>query len=319
MPILIADIGGTNARFALSIPEHPYFTDTLTLQCVDFLTIEDAIDFYLKTKQITQLSRMCFSVAGPILHESVKFTNNAWHIKSTDLRSRYDTKNIKLVNDFSAIAYSLPHLSQDDILAIGGDWPAVRSNNYTYGVVGPGSGLGVGGIFQRKGSPVALMSEGGHVGFAAENKFQQDVLSKLHEKFDRVSRERLLSGPGLVNLYEALCKINNVENKDLNPADITLQGADGSNSICTQTMSLFFEILGQVCGDIALSIGTYDGIFIGGGITQRYPQQLLSSNFRTGFENKGRYHDRMKTIPTWLITHNHAGLLGASVYGQARI
>ena len=316
-PLLIADIGGTNARFAIATAQAPFFTETLTLQCADFSTIESAIDSYLKTKKINQISGVCFSVAGPVQKESVKFTNNSWHIKGAELASRYNIDNIKLLNDFSAISYSLPFLGENDILAIGGDWPSIQTNHYTYGIIGPGSGLGVGGLFRRDGSPIAVMSEGGHVGFAAENKFQQEVLSILHKKFERVSRERLLSGPGLVNLYEALCEINSIDNEGLSPADIAMQGTSNSNDVCTQTMSLFFEILGQVCGDIALSIGTYDGMFIGGGITQRYPQELLSSKFRSGFENKGRYRETMETIPTWLITHSNAGLLGASIYGQS--
>lgn len=314
--LLIADIGGTNARFALACTESPFFLETLTFQCADFSTIEGAIDSYLETKNITQVRGICFSVAGPIQNGSVKFTNNAWHINTSDLRERYATNNVKLLNDFAAISYSLPHLNSQDILAIGGDWPSVRTNNYTYGVLGPGSGLGVGGVFQRDGLPIALMSEGGHVGFAAENKFQQQVLSILHQKYERVSRERLLSGPGIVNLHEALCDINNVENRGLTPSDITTRAAEKTDDVCVETMSLFFEILGQVCGDIALSIGAYDGMFIGGGITQRFPQDLKDSNFRFGFENKGRYRKTMKAMPTWLITHNNAGLLGASIFGQ---
>lgn len=316
-PLLVADIGGTNARFAIATSETPFFIETLTLQCVDYATFEEAVDAYLLTKKILQLSGMCFSVAGPIQNESVKFTNNPWLIKTRDLATRYEISDVVLLNDYSAISYSLPYLEHDDLLPIGDNWHWQKKPSYAYGVIGPGSGLGVGGVMQREGNPIALMSEGGHVGFAAENEFQQHVLSILQKKFNRVSRERLLSGPGIVNLHEAICKINKVDNRGLTPADIAKQGTDNRDDICTQTMSLFFEILGQVCGDIALSIGSYDGMFIGGGITQRYPQALLKSEFRSGFENKGRYREKMQTIPTWLIMHSNAGLLGASIYGQS--
>ena len=136
-------------------------------------------------------------------------------------------------------------------------------------------------------------------------------------KFNRVSIERLLSGPGLMNIHESLCEIYGYENPGLSAADIASVGTRGNDEMCHKTMDLFFEILGQVAGDVSLSLGTYHGIFIGGGITQRYPEYLENSNFRKGFENKGRYQSLMESTPTWLIKRENPGLVGCSVLVQA--
>ena len=147
---------------------------------------------------------------------------------------------------------------------------------------------------------------------------QGEILSYLQQKFDdRISRERLLSGPGLVNIHEALCFIHGHDNPGLTPADIAVAGINKTDPICQQTFDLFFEILGQVAGDIALAWGAYDGIFVGGGICQRYPAELAQSAFRKGFENKGRHRHLMTDLPTRLITHKNPGLVGASVFAEA--
>lgn len=315
-PLLIADIGGTNARFALASNEAPFFEQAQTLQCIDYATVEDAIDTYLQTHGLNQLGGICFAVAGPIKFESVSFTNSHWTIKSSDLRARYAIDRAQLLNDFEAIAYSLAQLSAEDVSAIGPEGIIDTKRDFTFGVLGPGSGLGVAGLIQRDGQLHPLPTECGHVGFAPDNEQQDQILQILRHKFGRVSNERLLSGPGLVNTHEALCEINQVANPGLTPADIAVAARENSDPLCVQTMEIFFQVLGQVAGDTALAMGAYQGIFIGGGITQRYPRQLAKSQFRAGFENKGRHRDLVEGIPTWLITHKNPGLLGSSVYAR---
>lgn len=319
-PILIADIGGTNARFAFASNHSPFFTHAQTLSCADYTTIEDAIDAYLSANNVNKIKALSFAVAGPIINEAVNFTNNNWSIRCADLRSRYQIEQAYLLNDFEAIAYSLGKLNDDNLIDIGGNWQKPSSNDFTVAVIGPGSGLGVAGLCQRDGKLFPLVSEGGHAGFAPENQQQGQVLNYLHKKYaNRVSRERVLSGPGLVNIHEALCDIAGQENPALNAADIANAAVDASDEICVQSLSLFFEILGQLAGDTTLSIGANQGVFIGGGIAQRYPEQLAASKFRDGFENKGRYRDSLKKVPTWLITHKNPGLLGASIYSHGII
>ncbi len=315
-PLLIADIGGTNARFALVSRQVPWFRQAQTLQAVDFATIEQAIDAYLETQTSSALQGICFAVAGPIQDQSARFTNNHWFINRTDLRHRYGTDRVQLLNDFEAIAYSLAQLGAADLQVIGRPAQLNTSEDFTLAVLGPGSGLGVAGLCQRGNTGYPLATEAGHIGFSAKNSLQINMLQILHRKFGRVSNERLLSGPGLVNIHEALCELNNQQNPGLTATDIAIAGAGQSDPLCTQSLALFFELLGQVAGDIALALGAWQGIFIGGGIAQRYPEQLASSKFRQGFENKGRYRTLMESIPTWLITHKNPGLLGSSVYAR---
>lgn len=316
-PLLIADIGGTNARFALASDTGSHFEYAQTFQCADFESIDLAVDTYLSTHNIQSLKGICFAVAGPIQKESVRFTNNHWFIQSDDLRDRYSTDQVKLLNDFESIAYSLSDLGPDDLNSIGPDFDALDvENNFTVAVLGPGSGLGVAGLCKRSELLYPIATEGGHVGFAPDNPLQDKILKSLHGKFERVSNERLLSGPGLVNIHEALCEVAKRQNPGLSPADIAVAAREKSDPLCVQSMELFFEILGQVAGDTALALGAYQGIYIGGGIAQRYPRQFANSKFRAGFENKGRYRGEMEKIPTRLITHKNPGLLGSSVYAR---
>lgn len=316
-PILIADIGGTNARFALTTDAPRYFKQAQTLEAAEFEHVSDAIDTYLHSHQVTQLKAICLAVAGPIRDDKVRFPNSHWSIDCEDLHRRYKTNQVRLLNDWEAIAYSLSCLSADDLINIGGDWTGLPDADYTVGALGPGSGLGMSGLLKRNGMLIPLVTEGGHAGFSPENQLQGEILAYLHQKFDdRISRERLLSGPGLVNIHEALCDIHGQENPGLIAADIAVAGINKTDPICEETFDLFFEVLGQVAGDIALALGADEGVFIGGGICQRYPRQLIESRFRKGFENKGRHSHLMQTIPTWLIMHKNPGLLGASVYAQ---
>ena len=320
-PILIADIGGTNARFALSTAQAPFFSSAQTLQCADFDAFEQAVEAYLRALKIEKLKGICFAVAGPIDNGRVEFTNNHWKIDCATLSEQYKVNKIKLLNDFEAIAYSLVRLNSTDsdqsFESINGRWAFDTKADFTVGIIGPGSGLGVAGLNQRNAELFANVTEGGHAGFSPENKQQIEILSYLHTKFDdRVSCERLISGPGIVNIHEALCQISGQENPSLSAADIANAAVNGSDALCQQTIELFFEILGQLAGDLALTIGAFDGIFIAGGIAQRYPQQLSDSHFRAGFENKGRHRHLLEATPTWLITHKNPGLLGASVYAQ---
>jgi glucokinase len=318
-PLLIADIGGTNARFALASASSPYFEYAQTLQCEDFENIEQAINTYLVSHDIKSVQGICFAVAGPVNEQSVRFTNNHWFINAADLKTRFSTERVQLLNDFESIAYSLSQLSSSDLSEIGKPHTLDTSKDFTVAVLGPGSGLGAAGLCQRGALLHPLATEGGHVGFSPDNALQELIMQCLHKKFKRVSNERILSGPGLVNIHEALCEINDQPNPGYSPADIAVAAREKTDPLCKQSMELFFEILGQVAGDTALALGAHQGIYIGGGIAQRYPNQLASSKFRAAFERKGRYRKLMESIPTWLITHKNPGLLGSSVYARKHL
>jgi len=298
--LLIGDIGGTNARFALADPKQPGFSDELTLQCADYDSAGAAIEQYLDTVGAASPDVICLAVAGPVVNQTVQFTNNPWSIAAAELSAGFSTSAICLLNDFEAIAYSIPYLPSGAGI--------LEQDSFTVGIVGPGTGLGTAGLKKCGDTLVPIVSEASHKGFAPETGFQREVLDVLRDRFDRVSVERLVSGKGLENLYWALGQVRGSKSSSLSAEEIFSAEDDRA----TETVQLFFEILGQYAGDIALAFGAADGVFIAGGIVRRYPKLFAASRFRSGFENKGRYRSMMERIPTHLITHPQPGLLGAS-------
>ncbi len=320
--ILIADIGGTNARFALtdrdtSTSIEPY-RRTKTYSASDFNQLYDAIDHYLSINEIDRLLAIVVAIAGIVEDGRVELLNSHWSADSAELQRRYRVTHVNLLNDWEAIAYSLSQLNDEQLIPLGGDWrwSGASRKNFRVGAIGPGSGLGVAGLIRDQNQLTPIVTEGGHVGFAAESAFQTEILKFLQNTSQRrVSLERLLSGPGIENLYSAISHLDAQSSSQLSAREIS-EAANSGDAIANKTMSLFFEILGQVAGDTVLSLGGFDGVFIAGGICQKHSKQLQSSKFRQGFEHKGRYQQLMKKIPSWLITHDNPGLLGASVFAK---
>ena len=311
--LLIGDLGGTHARFALADPTGSGFSGQFTLECSAYPSVEGAIEAYLRTVEAPPPEAICLAVAAPMGSDEVRFLNNKWKLRSDSLAQRFNGSRITLVNDFEAVAYAIPLLSDQDVAAIGrGRQPAKWQKDFTIGVLGPGTGLGVSALLGSGGHLRALSSEGGHLGFAPENDWQAEILKCLRRKFDRVSDERLLSGPGIENIYAALCELHGRQIRQRCAAEIGKAAVHGEDDIAGETIDLFVEILGQVAGNLALTLGAREGIYIAGGIAGRYAEQLQSGRFRAGFENKGRHRALMEQIPTFLITHPHPGLLGAS-------
>lgn len=311
--LLVGDIGGTNARFALADPSAPGFADTETLNCDEYDTSDDAIRIYLERAEAGPPDAICLAAAGPIVDDAVRFTNNHWSLDVADLKSTFDTPHVKLLNDFEAIAYSIPFLRAEDCLPI--DLPEnhdLGDGDFNVAVLGPGTGLGAVGLLRRDGELYPVVGEAGHEGFAPETQLQIDVLAALRDRFDRVSAERLLSGPGIENLFWALTRVHGDRGGNLSAIDIFARGADNSDVRAAETVQLFFEILGQVAGNLALSLGAWDGIYVAGGISRRYPDTIVNSRFRSGFERKGRHRTLMEAIPTLLVMYEQPGLLGAS-------
>lgn len=315
--LLIGDIGGTNARFALASPTSPAFSDLVTLQCGDFESADAAISHYLRSVGAGNPDVICLAAAGPIVEQRVRFTNNHWELAAEDLAADFGTDTVRLLNDFEAIAYSIPFLDEDDCVPIGAVPPKLlRAADYTIGIIGPGTGLGAVGLRKFGELLVPIAGEASHGGFAPETRVQIDLLNVLRERFDRVSTERLVSGPGLENIYWALTRIRGEKRAQASAADIFDAATGNEDDLASEAVHLFFEILGQAAGDLALALGAYDGIYIAGGIARRYPDVLRNSRFRSGFESKGRYRPLMERIPTRLIMHEQPGLLGAAYFAQ---
>ena len=309
---LIADIGGTNARFALADAAAPGFSKEQTLQCADFPSVEAAIQHYLDGVGASAPEVICLAAAGPVVENHIKVTNNHWVLNVDDLSDAFATDAVRLMNDFEAIAYSIPVLEDDDCLPVGFPEPQpLPDGDYSVAIVGPGTGLGAVGLRKHGDALIPIAGEASHGGFAPETKVQLDVLVALREEFDRVSSERIVSGSGLENIYWALGQIHHASLPKLSAREI-FAAAQESDEHATEAVGLFFEVLGQFAGNYALALGANDGVYIAGGIVRRYPDMLVNSRFRSGFEAKGRHRVIMERIPTRLIMHEQPGLLGAS-------
>lgn len=316
--MLIADIGGTNARFAIANEDKPGFISEQTYSCADFNTATAAIHHYLDHIGLHKLQSICLAVAGPVVNETVRLTNNSWTLSVDELRQSFNVDNVRLLNDFEAIAYSLPFISREKLLTIGPVEPCLlESAHYTIAVIGAGTGLGAAGLIRHRDNYIAIVGEASHVGFSPETTEQEKILAVLRDRFGRVSCERLVSGTGLENLYRALIEIGGVTATPLSAAEIMRANMNGNNPLATKSVALFYQILGQIAGDLVLTLGANKGVYLAGGITQRYPEQLAKSGFRSSFESKGRHQNLMKSIPTQLITHREPGLLGAASYAQS--
>ena len=312
-PLLIADIGGTNARFALASHDEVGFSRAMTLQCADFETSTAAIRHYLETVSVTSPAAVCLAAAGPVVEESLSVTNNHWTLSASNLREDLGTARVQLLNDFEAIAWSIPFIADDSFEPIGQvSRKALPGESFKIAVVGPGTGLGTGGLYKRDGRLEPLVGEGGHIGFAPNSSTQIELLEVLREKFERISVESFLSGSGIENTYWALSVIDGQNREPRSAADIFAAAAEGTDPVAESAIQVFFEILGQVAGDIALVLGAEDGVYLAGGIVKRYPKMLHASGFRNAFESKGNYRSLMERIPTRLITFDEPGLLGAA-------
>lgn len=316
--LLIGDIGGTNARLALASRDRPGFSDELQLSCADFESAHAAIDHFLKEKGAATPKIVCLAAAGPVVNGSVRFTNNHWSLSVNDLADHYKGARIELLNDFEAIARSIPFLEDADCQHVGlPESAGLPADDYTVGIVGPGTGLGAVGLKRVHGVSVPIAGEAGHIGFAPATQVQLEILMVLRERFDRVSSERLVCGRGLENIHWALGRVHGQDWPQRSAEDIFAAVDANKDGRASEAVQMFFEILGQVAGDFALAIGANDGVYIAGGIVPRYPDLFANSRFRSGFENKGRYRSLMEAIPTRLIIHKHPGLLGAAVVASS--
>ena len=311
--LLVGDIGGTNARFAIADPDHPGFSDVATLQCADYASADDAIRHYLSELSVQAPDVICLAVAGPVVGKTVQVTNNHWTLNAEDIAADFGLDEVRLLNDFEAVAYSIPQLQVDDLEVIGlPDKSPKLEESFNIAILGPGTGLGTAGLIRRGQAVIPIVGEGGHIGFAPRSQVQVDILNALRGKFDHVSVERLVSGSGIENIYWALTRIHGEQRTRLSAQEIFANSEEGGDPRASETTQMFFEILGQVAGDLALTLGAEDGVYIAGGITKRYPSLLRNSGFRNAFDNKGGHRAYMERIPTLLITHDEPGLLGAA-------
>lgn len=320
--VLLADIGGTNARFALADPAaaRPLLEDSIRgFAVADFPSLADAARHYLDGEGIDcgAVREGVFAVAGRVDGDEARITNHPWVISRSRTAERLGFERITLVNDFAAQAMAIPWLQAQDLCQIGGAaWqPDLDARQGTYAVIGPGTGLGVGALIVRDGRHYPLETEGGHVSFPPGTPEEIDILERLSAQFGRVSNERLISGPGLVNIHRALCEIAGEDPGPMQPADITARARAGDPR-CMRAIDVFCAVFGAIAGDLVLTLGAWDGVFLTGGLVPRMLDDLRHSGFRQRFEHKGRFSPNMARVPSMAVVHPHPGLLGTAAIAR---
>ncbi|MDO6460465.1 glucokinase [Granulosicoccaceae sp. 1_MG-2023] len=308
-PKLIADIGGTNARFALLDADGRIHAHK-TLPCAEQADFVSAVQAYLLAVGSPPVSEAAVAIANPVDGDLIRMTNHNWTFSIEASRRALGLKRLLFRNDFTALALSLPHLPAADCRQIGGR-PA--DTPQPLAVLGPGTGLGVSGLLPCAGGQwVAVSGEGGHVSVSPGNARECDILQLCWSRFGHVSAERLISGMGLQNLYAAICQLEGVTAEGLSPADISARAMAGGDGICEEALAVFCAQLGSVSGNLALTLGATGGVYIGGGIVPRLGDFFVNSAFRERFQAKGRFHDYLAAIPVYVIHNPHPALIGIS-------
>ena len=311
-PRLMGDVGGTNARFAVQESPGAQPTQVVTYPSVEFETFDDALKAYVAQLTCAKPLQAAVGIANPIVGDRVQMTNFHWSFSIEAVRKELGFERLLLINDFTALALSLPSLQPEHLRRIGSGGTADPAG--AIGLIGPGTGLGVSGLLHdTAGHLVPLGGEGGHVSLASANAREDAVVAVLRNRFGHASAERALQGAGLVAMYEALCQIDGVGAANLDPAGVTAAAMAGSDARCVEVVELFFAFLGSVAGNLALTLGARGGVYIGGGIVPRLGDWIDRSAFRERFVAKGRFREYLEGIPTWLIhAETSPALIGAA-------
>jgi glucokinase len=307
---LVGDVGGTNCRFALveASGHEVRLVDPQSFKVADYPRLEDAIDHYLQSRPADRPGQAVVAVAGPVTNGEAELTNGRWMMSETGLERRGFCA-ARLINDFEALSLAAPRLGDSDLGDIGGVKAA--QPGHTVAIIGAGTGLGVGALVRDGVGQAVAVSEGGHIAFAPTDEVEIEILRVLGARFGRVSLERILSGPGLVNLYQALAQIQGRAVEPLKPEDVEERSERG-DTLARETLARFCRIYGAAAGDFALAFGAAGGVYLGGGVAPKLLDTLRAGDFRKAFEDKGRFSDYCAAIPTKVILHPHAALLGAA-------
>ena len=303
--VVLADVGGTNVRFAV-------FGDVLGLiahmAVSDYETFADALDDFLARQADRATIRLAiFGVAGVVEGGRCALTNNRWVVDAAKLHARFGFTDTHIINDFEAIAWALPHLMPEDLCAIGGGKPVAGSPILA---IGPGTGLGVAAYVPCAEGGFVLSGEGGHASVPSGSPREDAIIQKLRQRFGHVSAERILSGHGLENLYHAIALIDALTVPDRTAIEIARAAVEGSCLASRAAFDMFCAMLGEVAGNFALGFGARGGIFIAGGILPHLSDHLSQSQFRSRFDAKGRMRRYLEAVPVYLILHGDPAFLG---------
>lgn len=320
-PRLLADVGGTNARFALELaPGHIGLINVLA--CGDYPTLAAALRAYLALPEVAAVAaggirHGAIAIANPVTGDMVRMTNHHWAFSIEALRVECGFDLLAVVNDFTALASSLPFLSDAQKHQVGG---GAAQQGSPLGLIGAGTGLGVSGLIPgRDGGWTALLSEGGHVSFSPVNATEIAILQFAWKEFEHVSAERLMSGVGIELIYRALADHKGVPAEAIGAPEIARRALAGESPLCDEAIEAFCCMLGTVAGNLGVTLGSQGGIYIGGGIVPRLGRRFDASGFRARFEQKGRFSAYLAQVPTYVITAEYPAFVGVSAILTERL
>lgn len=321
-PRLLADIGGTYARFALET-EPGEFTQAQSLRCADHPDFHAAVRAYLDSLPGSasagvdeRVAHACVAIANPVEGDRVRMTNYHWQFSIEEMRQRLGLETLVVVNDFTALAMALPRLKKQERQQVGGGNAAAQG---VIGVIGSGTGLGVSGLIPSGDGWIALGTEGGHTSFSPRDEREIAILRYAWREFSHVSFERLLSGSGMALIYRALAELHGVKAPLRTAPEITQAALESNDALAAETVEVFCALLGTAAGNLAVTLGSLGGVFVGGGIVPRLGPYFERSPFRRRFEERGRFSEYVASIPTFVITAEQATYKGASAILESQL
>lgn len=319
MKIVTVDIGGTHARFAIAEIAHGNVVslgEPITLRTAEHGSLQLAWQEFGRRLGEPLPTAAAMAVAGPVGGEIIKFTNNPWIIRPALVHERLGAETHVIVNDFEAVAHAVAHAGPEYFIHLAGPDSPLPAEG-TISVVGPGTGLGVAHLWRGRGGYHVQPTEGGHIDYAPLDAIEDAILARLRKRHRRVSVERVVAGPGIVDIYETLAAIQHTPVSPREDKELWQLGASGEDSLAAAAIDRFCLSLGSVAGDIALAQGAR-AVVVAGGLGLRIKDTLLASGFAERFTAKGRFEAMMAAIPVKLITHPQPGLFGAAAaYAQA--
>lgn len=304
---LLADIGGTNIRFALLADGELRPQRELSLRCADFDGLEQAARHYLAQAGNPQITEAAIDVATAVTGDLVKLTNSPWAFSIEQTKRQLGLQRLLVLNDFTALALSLPLLAAGELRQVGRGTALPEA---PIALIGAGTGLGVSGLLRGDGRWLPIQGEGGHTAFSPADEREDAVLRVLRERFGHVSTERLASGPGLVNIYRALSVLEHDVPRELEPERVAELGMRGEDLRCREALTMFCAVLGMAAGNLVVTLGARGGLYIGGGIVPKLGGWFDRSPFRTRFEHKGRFSNYVAGVPTLVILAENPALRG---------
>lgn len=313
-PYIVADIGGTNARFALVTGKKGNAFNLEQIQILngsEFPRLQDAMQHYINTLGGEKPKAACVAIAGPIDGDNARMTNLNWEFSQAAVKAEFGFDKYDTLNDFGALAVATSSLQADNLIEIKAGTMDPKGNK---AILGPGTGLGVAGLACAGDSWLPIPSEGGHVNVAPATQLECEVIRAAMAEHGHVSAETFISGPGLVRLYRALATVRGETPKNYEPKDITAGALDGTDDLCKETLDLFCSFIGSLSGNLALTYGAKGGVYLAGGVLPRFIDYFKSSDFVKRFSEKGVMSHYVENIPVNLISYEYTAFVGAAAW-----